>query len=169
MPLDSTAAISFDDLTSAGYSEIADIYNGLRWHSFYVLHHKYFPDSGYDYGMTSERYIAFFTSGDSEKRTGSISSTSPFSVAGFHATAAWLTGVNIVVKSFDRDDILMDTYQATLNEPNSGPTFIDLRGGHFQDLYRLRITSSGGTSVGMSGNGPYLAIDDFLIYNVQST
>lgn len=164
MPLDSTTAINFDGLTTARFLSIDDDYSGFKWSGFNVIQRRYYAESGYNYGATSGRYVAFYTAGDSSIRSGSISSAVPFSVAGFHATAAWSTGVIVLVEAFDDNGSPMGSHQTTLGDPQNGPIFIDLRGESFQGLYELKISSYSGNSMGLRGDGPYLAIDDLLVY-----
>jgi len=162
VPLTSTSSIGFDDVTTTThYTHIPNGYRGLNWENVRVVHRSVHQGSGYEYGTVSGDYVAFINGG----RPCSISSTTPFSVAGFQATAAWSMGLNVLVESFDNSGNLIGSYQTTLGDPRNGPTFIDLRRErNFEGLTQLKITSSDGTDAGMSKSATRLAIDDMLVY-----
>jgi len=93
----------------------------------------------------------------------SVSSTTPFSVAGFYATGVFRVDVNVLVESFDVSGNTIGTSITTLGHPSGGPTPIDLQGGGFDDIFRIRITSSGGTDAGLGDYGARVAIDDMVV------
>lgn len=167
VPLESTASVDFDDITKAGYSTIANGYSGLNWKSAYVIHRQYYRRSGYNFGAMSGNYVAFFVGSSGSSKIGEISSATPFSVAGFQATAAWNRDLDVLIESFDSNGELLGSSSHTLGRPQNGATFIDLRDGKFQGVHKLRITSSGGYSSGLQGSGPYLCIDDFRVYDMD--
>jgi len=93
-----------------------------------------------------------------------MSSTTPFSVAGFYATGVFRVDLNVLVESFDSSGNTIGTSTTTLGHPSDGPTPINLQGGDFDGIFRIRITSSGGTNAGLGGgSGAYVAIDDMIV------
>ena len=67
------------------------------------------------------------------------------------------------MEGFDSSGNLIDSYEEMLDSPRSGATYIDLSGGNFEGLSELKISSSGGTSVNLRGEGPWLGIDDMYV------
>eukprot|EP00584_Thalassiosira_punctigera_P019069 CAMPEP_0172574454 /NCGR_PEP_ID=MMETSP1067-20121228/136711_1 /TAXON_ID=265564 ORGANISM="Thalassiosira punctigera, Strain Tpunct2005C2" /NCGR_SAMPLE_ID=MMETSP1067 /ASSEMBLY_ACC=CAM_ASM_000444 /LENGTH=288 /DNA_ID=CAMNT_0013367083 /DNA_START=170 /DNA_END=1036 /DNA_ORIENTATION=+ len=157
-----TSSIGFEDVsTTTGYAIIPNGYHGLNWKNVWVMHRSRDPGSGYEHGIVSGDYVAFNNVG----KPCSISSTTPFSIAGFQATAASHMGLNVLVESFDDGGNRIGRYATTLGHPRDGPTFIDLRReGNFEGLYKLKITTSGGTDAGLGGVWRELAIDDLRVY-----
>jgi len=162
VPLTSTSSIGFGGVsTTTGSARIPNGYRGLNWGNVKVVHRSRHPRSGYEYGTVSGDYVACNYGGS----PCSISSTTPFSVAGFQATAAWRLGLNVLVESFDDSGNLIDSYQTTLGHPHNGPTSIDLRQeGNFEGLTKLKITSSGGTYLGLGKFDTRLAIGNMIVY-----
>ena len=158
-------SIGFDDITlnTASQEQIPNGYQGFQWNNAWVMHESIFPDSGFEHGVVSGEYVAYGRFGDAID----VSAT-PFSVAGFHATAGFNVGVNAVVRGFV-GNVLQDSYQFTLGHPQDDPIFINLyEEGDFKDLTRLQIaTTSFGTPAGVGGNAKHIVIDDLLIYQVQ--
>ena len=76
-------------------------------------------------------------------------------------TAAWYTGVTVRVEGFNSSSSVVDTYEVTLGDPRLGALSIDL---NFENIYQLKITGIGGTSTGLKGKDPWLAIDDIVVY-----
>ena len=160
---DETILINFDDVTTSGYKSISNGYKGLNWNEFSVINKDYYTESGYAWGTVSGQYIAFYTGGSDSKFGTITSSGSSFAVSGFSATAAWDTGVTVHVEGFDSSGNLIDSYEEMLDSPRSGATYIDLSGGNFEGLSELKISSSGGSSVNLRGEGPWLGIDDLYV------
>lgn len=158
-----TTLINFDDVTTSGYESISNGYKGLNWNEFSVISKDYYAESGYAWGTVSGQYIAFYTGGSDSKYGTITSSGSPFAVSGFSATAAWETGVTVLVEGFDSSGNLIDSHQKMLGSPRNGATYIDLSGGNFEGLSELKISSSGGTSINLRGEGPWLGIDNLQV------
>ena len=155
-----TTLINFDDVTTSGYASINNGYKGLNWGDGFVISKNYYTESGYFWGTTSGQYSAFFAGGSTDK-FGTISSSSPFSVKSLSVTAAWSTGVTVRVEGFNSSSSVVDTYEVTLGDPRLGALSIDL---NFENIYQLKITGIGGTSTGLQGKDPWLAVDDIVVY-----
>ena len=162
VPLPSTSSIGFDDVsTTTSAAKVLNGYRGLDWENFRVAHRSFRPSTGCEYGIVSGNYVAY----NHLASPYSISSATPFSVAGFQATAVGNTGLNVLVESFDESGNRIGRYQTTLGDPRNGPSFIDLRReGNFEGLYKLKITPSGGTNAGLGRTNSYLAIDNMQVY-----
>jgi len=161
----STPSINFDDITTMKIASVPNGYRGLNWEHFGLIHSS-MTVGGYEYAIVSGDYLAVNESGS----PCCISSTEPFTVDGFQATAAWRKGLNVLVESFDQSGSLVGSYQTTLGNPRDGPTFIDLRReGKFEGLYKLEISSSGGTSAGLgNGKSAAMAMDHMQAYSNES-
>mmetsp|Transcript_8053 Transcript_8053/g.17431 ORF Transcript_8053/g.17431 Transcript_8053/m.17431 type:complete len:1059 (-) Transcript_8053:201-3377(-) len=160
----SASLIDFDDATdAAGMARIPNGYRGFDWDNFGVMHRSARRSSGFERGIVSGDYVAFNGGG----RPCSVSSATPFSVAGFHATAAYNEGSSVLVEGFDGGGKLVGSRRATLGSPRDGPTFVDLRGGKgsFEGLRRLRITTSCGANAIQGNSRSGVAIDHVLVYS----
>eukprot|EP00584_Thalassiosira_punctigera_P007229 CAMPEP_0172535374 /NCGR_PEP_ID=MMETSP1067-20121228/7414_1 /TAXON_ID=265564 ORGANISM="Thalassiosira punctigera, Strain Tpunct2005C2" /NCGR_SAMPLE_ID=MMETSP1067 /ASSEMBLY_ACC=CAM_ASM_000444 /LENGTH=274 /DNA_ID=CAMNT_0013320307 /DNA_START=189 /DNA_END=1013 /DNA_ORIENTATION=+ len=160
------AVLGFDDLTTA-YANIfplRDGYKGLNWTGLRVTHRVNIPPTtGVHYGFTSGDYQAANYYG----RPWTVSSSVPFSVAGFNAVPAWNKGLEYVVESYDDEGNLLDHYETVLGDPLDGPKFIDLgrSEGRFQNMHELRVRASGGVNAGRGGSdSTIVGIDDMIIY-----
>ena len=114
--------------------------------------------------------------GNAFGRPATVWSTSSFSVKSFYATAAWfdnsvLTATGYQGSTNGSDGTLVGTYTVTLPAPSSGAQFHDLDvsnsnvSGNFNDIDRLDIVASGGTTVNACDNAgaTNLAIDDLNV------
>ena len=137
-----TSTIMFDDVTTKQF-EVITSYHGLNWKNIRAYKPDLSRDSGLKYGLVSGNYVARISGG----KTGSISSASPFSVTGFKATAGYNNNLKVRVKSFDQIGNLIGNNTIILGNPRDGPTFIDLQGGDFDNLYKLKIHPYGGTKL----------------------
>ena len=98
--LPSTSSIGFDDVsTTTGAAKVPNGYHGLNWKNFKLVHCSFSPGSGYDYGIVSGNYVAVNLCA----KPCSISSATPFSVAGFQVTAARRNALKVLVQSFDEN------------------------------------------------------------------
>lgn len=71
--------------------------------------------------------------------------------------------MTVLVEGFDSSGNLIDSHQKMLGSPRNGATYIDLSGGNFEGLSELKISSSGGTSINLRGEGPWLGIDNLQV------
>ena len=121
-------------------------------------------EAGYATGNVSPSRVAYTGSGN----PATVWSTSPFSVKSFYATAAWYENVVLTVTGYQGSTngsggTLVGTYTVTLPAPSSGAQFHDLESsGNFNNIDRLTIVTSGGTTANACGNsgGAQVAIDD---------
>ena len=95
LPLISTSSIGFNDVfTTTGSAPIPNGYRGLNWDNVWV-HRSVNPGTGFEHGIVSGEYAAY----NGGAYPCSISSTTPFSVAGFQATAAYRMCSYVLVES----------------------------------------------------------------------
>ena len=155
--------IDFEDaVTGSEWAYIPSGYQGLTWSDCGVYRGDDYPGTGSEYGVVSGNWVAEPAEAEA---TCEISSTTPFSVGGFHATGFSYTGLIVLAESFDLGDVKRAEFSATLGDPRNGAQFIDLSGGDFDGVYMLKISASGGTSAGLDTNYeyPYVVVDDLLI------
>jgi len=162
-----TSSIGFDDVTTTTNSSalIPNGYHGLNWDNVELNHRSRLPGAGYEYGIVSGDFAAFNADGE----PCSISSATPFSVAGFQATGAYMKYMNVLIESFDLLGTQIGSFATTLGHPRDGPNFIDLRReGTFEGLFKLKITTSGGADADLGfdfcTDCKHLVIDDLQVY-----
>ncbi|NER28222.1 MAG: PEP-CTERM sorting domain-containing protein, partial [Symploca sp. SIO1C4] len=110
--------LTFDDITTSPYKIISDGYGGFDWTNFGVVNRSYVPNTGYDNGTVSEDYTAY----NRYSRPVTVSSDSVFDFNGAYLTAAWNTGLNILVQGFS-GGALQESKTVTVN--TDAPTWFD--------------------------------------------
>ena len=137
--------LTFDDITTGGYSIIYDGYGGLNWDNISVLKDTYLPDTGYENGRVSGDYVAF----NAYASVGTVSSAS-FDFLGAYLTAAWSDSLDIVVRGYDAG---VEIYAESVQVGTDQPTWF---GFNFLDVDQLSFTSTSNT-----GGEAHFAMDNF--------
>jgi len=155
------AVLTFDDITTTNsYTSIPDGYGGFDWNSnAYVINggsvHR---NSGYDKGTVSGNYTAF----NWFARPFEVSREGLFNFEGAYLTAAWNTGLNIVVEGFESGAL---KYSETVTVDTDAPTWFDF---DFLSIDSLNFSTFGGVDANPhdSGGGTHFAMDNFT-YNTE--
>lgn len=152
--------LTFDDITTNSYKAISDSYGGLNWTNIGVINNSSVPNTGYDNGTVSEDNTAF----NWYARPATVSSVSVFDFNGAYLTAAWNTGLNILVQGFLGGG-LQESKTITVN--TDAPTWFDF---DFLGIDSVKFTSFGGFDANWydRGSGTHFAMDNFTFNETQT-
>ncbi|NET03359.1 MAG: PEP-CTERM sorting domain-containing protein [Symploca sp. SIO2B6] len=152
--------LTFDNITTNSLRIISDGYGGFDWTNFYVINGSYVPNTGYDNGTVSGNNTAF----NGFARPVTVNSDSVFDFNGAYLTAAWNTGLNILVQGFS-GGALQESKTVTVN--TDAPTWFDF---DFLGIDSLKFTSFGGFDAKWYdyGWGTHFAMDNFTFNETEN-
>jgi hypothetical protein len=157
-PVQAGFTLTFDDVTSTVSPSvlIPNGYGGFDWNDFAVQHRdgSAIPSSGYRTGVVSGDYAAFNTFGDPATISGN-----PFTFNSVYLTAAWNTGLNILVEGLVGNSVV---YSQTVVVNTTGPTLFTF---DYENITTLQFTSFGGIDAGLGGRGIHFNMDDATFNN----
>jgi hypothetical protein len=157
-PSPADIVLTFEGITTGDRIEVAEGYGGMNWFSrFYmldVLEYGY-PDSGYQRGCISPRYVAYSAWEDPVE----FSSKQPFDFVGAYMTGAWRDGLKIDINGFRGGSLL---YSRTFILNSTYPTWIQL---DYAGVDHVMFDSYGGVENPAYpwGAGEHFVIDDLTI------
>jgi hypothetical protein len=140
------------------YITITNSYFGLNFDNLYACNTNYIVASGYINGLISIPNVGFnaYANPASFSRSG----TSTFGLTSLYATAAWNDGLSVRFDGYDASSAVVATLTITANTKT--PTLV-VFDSTFAAVNKVLITTSGGSSVGYSGIGTHVAIDNVLL------
>ena len=155
------ATLDFDDLTAgSGGSSMPSSYGGLNWSNFEVFNPStYSYLSGYQNAVVSSSNVIFNSSGNPADIT---IASGTFNLVSLYVGAAWFDGLNVQFTGYNGST---QTYSQTVVANTQGPTYVLL---NFNNVTRVNVSTSGGTSAGFNFAVPQCVIDNLTYTSVAS-